>query len=91
MFEHIQEGLEVYKRKVKEHLQKINEVAKREMKNRSQRGLDYYGISDWPQKDYKEFMERNYQLGGMVIALSLTKGEVKTIWEDIEKELGIRK
>ena len=86
MFQHIQEGLEMYKRKIKEHLQKISEVADREKKDHNQRGLEYYGAKDWPMEDYDEFIKRNHQLDGMVTALGLTKEEVKTIWKDIEKE-----
>jgi hypothetical protein len=90
MFKTIEEGLEVYRKKIGGHLQKTSKVAEREKKCREEQGLDYYGLVDWPKDYYEAYKKRSQQLDGMAIALGLSGEEIESIWNDIEKQLGIR-
>ena len=90
MFKSIQEGLDVFKKELREHLEKTNEVADREKKDRKEKGLDYRGISEWTEGEYEAYFERTHQLEGMGKVLGLSKPEFAYFWKETEKKLGIR-
>lgn len=90
MFKSIQEGLEIFRKKLEEHFQETKRVAERAKQYRDQHGVDYRGISDWPKEDYEAFNTRYRQLVAMATALGLSQEEFKSNWEDVERQLGIR-
>ena len=90
MFESIQEGLDVFKKELRENLEKTNKFADIEKKDRKEQGLDYRGISDWPKGEYEAYLERVHQLDGMKRALGLSEFEFDRIWKETEKKLRIR-
>lgn len=91
MFKSIQEGLEIYRKKLEEHFQEESRVAERERQGREQQGINYCGILDWPKEDYEAFNTRSHQLCGMAIALGLSDEEISNNWKDVERKLGIRR
>lgn len=90
MFECIREGLDVFKKELREHLEKTNEVIDREKKDREEQGLDYRGVLDWPKGEYEAYFERTDRLEGMGKALGLSKLEFGNFWKETKEKIGIR-
>ena len=85
MFKEIAEGIEIYKRAVKNYFVECSQVAKREKKSREESGADYCGELDWPPAAYKWKKETEVELSGMAKALGLSSKEMKEIWEEIRQ------
>lgn len=91
MFKSIQEGLNIYREKLKEHFQETRRVAELERESREQQGIEYYGLIDWPKKEQEAFNERRLQLHGMIMALGLSDKEITKNREDVRAQLGMRR
>ncbi len=87
MFETIEEGLAVYREKIKDFLIKSRKIDKRERKSRQNQSCDYRGCIDWPPDDYNWEKKTQAELAAMSDVLGLSTVEVVKIWQEIEEEL----
>ena len=86
MFNSIQEGLEIYKEKLRAHIQEIRRVNDRVVEDRLRKNPNY-GQSDWSEEDLKAFHERAQQLNDMTMVLGLSDEEKRTYWEEALKQI----
>ena len=87
MFKSIEEGLAVYRKKIKDFLVKRAEIDNREKKSRQEHGIDYRGSVDWPSGDYNWEKKTRAELIAMSDVLGLSTVEIAGIWQEIENEL----
>lgn len=87
MFKSIQEGLQVLRKELRKHLEKTDEFADVEKKDRKGQGLNYRGVIDWPEEEYKAYYQRIRLLEGIKKALGLSKSEFGDFWKETKKKI----